>query len=133
MQKHPFYDKQLDLVRKFGKERYDIWCFRTTGIHASRAWNVKFANFNAVFVEYVFNDRIDIVLCFNEEDFVLRPAHFSLAIFDNDLFAESIRSINLAFKNCDVTMCRKIVDEWAARGKVYRYGEAHNFLINNRS
>lgn len=135
MEKYLIYNKNFDLVKRFGKERFDILSYRSLNNHLiSRAWDVSTPDhvFNGIAVEFIIDDCILINLGYDTGDFIYRMGISDFKnLNEDDLFAETLHHMRCYSITNDIKICRKIVDEWKFRGKVERYGEAHRFLINN--
>ena len=136
MEKYLIYNKNFDLVKRFGKERYDILAYGTLNNHfISRAWDVSTPDHveNGIAIEMIVDSGILIRMGLKQNDFICRAEQTILFsdLNEDNLFAETLHYISCAMRTGDVRICRRIADEWKFRGKIERYGEAHRFLIDN--
>ena len=136
MEKYLIYNKNFDLVKRFGKERYDILINRNlNNHHISRAWNVSTPDHvdNGLAIEMVIDNCMLIRMGLDQNHFIYRAEQTILfsELNEDNLFAETLHYMRCYSITNDIKICRKIVDEWALRGKVERYGEAHRFLMLN--
>jgi len=138
MKKYLTYDKSLDLVRRFGTPRYDVYSAVYDGKsrRVARSWNVNTPDkvFKGVAVEIILDNCALIVLGIEQFEIgrYYRSNFYPESMSRDSLFAESIFQIDVANRTGNVKICRKLVDEWTRREDVSSYGESHRFLIDNR-
>ena len=139
MEKYLTYNKYFNLVKSFGRQRFDLFSYKFgNNFVIARAWDLITPDhvFNGIAIEHVIDNGIIILPCYQESDFILRKNKNIILsdLNDNDLFAENIHRISCATRNSEDTSiesCRQIVDEWKKRGKILYYTDAHRFYVQN--